>query len=189
MGDVAVLGYDAPSHVANTISSHFTGDREAAVVLDVACDTGLVAKQMKKDGFGHFVGIDGCTGMLEEAQKKELYEDLKQCILVEQLLPVQKGSFDVVVMCGALTVDHVAVSVVRELCSACKPGGYVCMTSRHGSDNLEYKASLERELKQMEEEEGLWSCVAVTEVENWARAVSADGDSFVSGFVYLYKKV
>lgn len=38
-------------------------------------------------------------------------------------------SFDVVVMCGALTVDHVGVPVVRELCDVCKPGSYMCCGS------------------------------------------------------------
>ncbi|KAM6911565.1 methyltransferase-like protein 27 [Lycodopsis pacificus] len=127
-----VLGYDAASHEAKSISFFFSGDREAAVVLDVACGTGLVTK---RDDSGHFWGIDGSTAMLEEAQKKGLYQDLKQSILGEQLLPVQRV-------------------------------GYVGMACRESVDNLEYKAALERELKQMEEE-GLWSCVAVTEVENW----------------------
>lgn len=44
--DVAVLDYRAPSLAANSISTHFSGDREAAVVLDVACGTGLVAQQV-----------------------------------------------------------------------------------------------------------------------------------------------
>lgn len=43
---MAVLDYSAPSHAANSIASHFSGDRGAAVVLDVACGTGLVAKQV-----------------------------------------------------------------------------------------------------------------------------------------------
>ncbi|XP_060911392.1 methyltransferase-like protein 27 isoform X2 [Labrus mixtus] len=186
--DSATMDYHAPATVAKSISPHFSGDPEGAVVLDVACGTGLVAKQMKELGFGHFVGIDGSKRMLEEAKKKGLYQDLKQCILVQEPLPVQSGSYDVVVMCGALTVDHVAVSVIRELCHACKPGGLVCMTCRHGEDNMEYKASLERELKEMEVE-GLWSCVAVTEKENWSKSVKAAGDSYISGSVYLYKKL
>lgn len=44
--DVAVLDYRAPSLAAKSISSHFSGDRETAVVLDVACGTGMVAKQV-----------------------------------------------------------------------------------------------------------------------------------------------
>lgn len=48
---MAVLDYRAPSLAAKNISSHFVGDREAAVVLDVACGTGLVAKQVNsQDG-------------------------------------------------------------------------------------------------------------------------------------------
>lgn len=31
---------------ANSVASHFSGDREAAVVLDVACGTGMVAKMV-----------------------------------------------------------------------------------------------------------------------------------------------
>ncbi|XP_074466235.1 methyltransferase-like protein 27 [Sebastes fasciatus] len=187
--DMVVLGLDAAGHASKSISSHFSGDREAAVVLDVACGTGLVGEKMKQDGFGNFVGIDASKVMLEEAQKKGLYQDLKQCLLGELPLPVQKGSFDVVVICGALNANCLSVSVVRELCIACKTGGYVCMTCRHSPDNLEYITALERELEQMQDE-GLWSRVAVTEVENFVRGVSAaQGDDYSSGYVYLYKKL
>ncbi|CAK6971437.1 methyltransferase-like protein 27 [Scomber scombrus] len=186
--DVAVLDYRAPSLAAKSILSHFSGDREAALVLDVACGTGLVAKQMKKHGFGHFVGIDGSEAMLELARGTELYQDLKHCMLGEEPLPVQWGVFDVVVIAGALSDGQVPVGVVRELCKSTKPGGCVCMTTRSNHDNLEYKAALGRELKQMEEE-GLWSCVDVTEVEDWERAVSEQEDGYISGSVYLYKKL
>ncbi|XP_070838708.1 methyltransferase-like protein 27 [Chaetodon trifascialis] len=185
--DVAILEYRAPSLAADSISSHFSGDREAAVVLDVACGTGLVAKQMKRHGFGRFVGIDGSEVMLELARKSGLYQDLKLSMLGEKPLPVQWGLFDVVVIVGSLSVGQVPVSVVRELCKATKPGGYVCMTTRNNCSNKEYKAALESELKEMEEE-GLWASVEVTEVEEWERAVSEHEDGYISGVLYLYKK-
>lgn len=50
--DVAVLDYRAPSLAAKCISSHFSSDREAAVVLDVACGTGLLAKQVHSQDKG-----------------------------------------------------------------------------------------------------------------------------------------
>ncbi|XP_073335679.1 methyltransferase-like protein 27 [Pagrus major] len=177
--DIAVIDYSGPSLAAKSLSAHFSGDREAAVVLDVACGTGLVAEQMKTYGFRNFVGIDGSKGMLEEAQRKELYQDLKQCILGKQLLPVQRRSFDVVVICAALSVHLAPFTVVRELCNACKPGGYVVMTCFHSPENLEYNTALECELKHMEKE-GLRSCVEcnVTEIQK-RRA----------GSVYLYKTV
>lgn len=62
------------------------------------------------------------------------------------------------------------------------------MTTRSNLTNKEYKAALERELKQMEEE-GLWACVEVTEVEDWERAVSEQEDGYISGAVYMYKKL
>lgn len=68
------------------------------------------------------------------------------------------------------------------------PGGYICMTTRSNQDNLEYKGFLDSELRQMENE-GLWTCVEVTEVENWERAVSEHEDGYISGAVYLYKKL
>lgn len=62
------------------------------------------------------------------------------------------------------------------------------MTTRGNRDNVGYKAALERELKQMEHE-GLWICVEVTEVEEWERAVSVQEHGYISGAVYLYKKL
>lgn len=67
------------------------------------------------------------------------------------------------------------------------PGGLVLLSCRHGPDNMEYTAALEREVKQMEDE-GLWRCVAVTPVEKWLRSAIASGD-YVPGSLYLYKKV
>ncbi|KAM9333856.1 methyltransferase-like protein 27 [Pholidichthys leucotaenia] len=185
--DVSVLDYRAPTLAAECISSHFSGDPKAVAVLDVACGTGLVAKQMKKCGFGHFVGIDGSKCMLELARDTGLYLELKQSILGDEPLPIQSDSFDVVVIVGALSVGQVPVCVVRELCKSAKPGGYICMTTRGNRGNLEYKAMLESELKQMEKE-GLWTCVKVTEVEEWERGVSEQEDGYISGAVYLYKK-
>lgn len=62
------------------------------------------------------------------------------------------------------------------------------MTTRSNHINVEYKAALERELKQMEAE-GLWTCVEVSEVEDWERGVSEEEVGYISGAVYLYKKL
>lgn len=125
------------------------------------------------------------------------------------------GYFDVVVITGALSIGHVPVQVVRELCTSAKSGalfsyltyscawksyfltrstfgfptgGYICMTTRGNSDNLEYKAALEGELKQMERE-GLWTCVEAAQVDEWERAVSENEHGYISGVVYLYQKL
>ncbi|XP_029956195.1 methyltransferase-like protein 27 [Salarias fasciatus] len=184
--DMSMMDFHSPQGAANSISTHFVGNRAEVDVLDVACGTGRVAVHLMADGFKSFVGIDGSTAMLEKARKLGIYQDLKQCILGVQPLPVEKESFDVVVIAGALSVGHVPVSVIRELCDVCKPGGYVCMTSRDGADNLQYKADLEHEIERMEEER-LWTKVAVTLVENWEKATSGTG--YISGAAYVYKKI
>ncbi|XP_068186867.1 methyltransferase-like protein 27 [Antennarius striatus] len=186
--DVAILDYRAPRLAADAISSHFNGDRAAAVVLDVACGTGLVAEQLKTRGFRHFLGIDGSERMLELAREGGLYQELKQCLLGEDPLLAQCGFFDVVVIVGALSVGQVPVHVVRELCKAAKAGGYICMTTRGNHDNAEYKVDLENELKQMEEEK-LWTCVEVIVEKDWERAVSEHEHGYISGSVYIYKKL
>lgn len=59
------------------------------------------------------------------------------------------------------------------------------MTTRSNLDNVEYKKALEQELKKMEEE-GMWSCVDVVNVDDWERAVSEQEDGYISGTVYVY---
>ncbi|XP_059911867.1 methyltransferase-like protein 27 isoform X3 [Gadus macrocephalus] len=153
--DVSLLDYRAPLLAADLVSAHFPGERGAAWVLDVACGTGLVAAEMKKHGFGRLVGLDGSKGMLQLAKNTGLYEDVRQCMLGEDQLPVTWG-------------------------------GLVCMTTRSNRDNVLYKACLEQQLKLMEDE-GLWSRVTATEVEEWERAVSVDEVGYIGGCVYIYR--
>lgn len=186
--DVSVLEYHAPAFAAKILSPYFTGDRQTAVVLDIACGTGLVAKQLKSLGFGHFVGVDGSKSMLEMAKNTGLYQDLSLCMLGSQPLPFEQGAFDVVMIVGALSDGQVPVKVVRELCNATKSGGFTCLTTRCNMDNLVYKASLEQEL-QMLVEQGLWRCVQIVTIDKWERAVSHSEEGYISGAVYLYQKL
>lgn len=60
------------------------------------------------------------------------------------------------------------------------------MTTRANLENVQYKACLEQQLKLMEEE-GRWSRVGFTEVEEWERAVSQHEEGYINGCVYLYR--
>ncbi|XP_067279467.1 methyltransferase-like protein 27 [Pseudorasbora parva] len=185
--DVAVLDYRAPQLAAECVSSFFTGDREKATVLDVACGSGLVSAHLKKMGFRHFVGVDGSSRMLELAKKTGLYQQLTQCLLGQDQISVEAVTYDIVIIVGALSTGNVPLTVIRELWDATKPGGYVCMTTRGNVDNLEYKAELEQMIKVLEEEQK-WSRVTVDEVEEWERAVSEKDSGYIPGVIYLYQK-
>ncbi|KAM9450438.1 methyltransferase-like protein 27 isoform 1-T2 [Clarias gariepinus] len=185
--DTTILDYRAPFLAAECIALHFTSEKKRAVILDVACGTGLVSAHLKKMGFLHFVGVDGSEKMLNLARRTGLYQELKQCMLCQDPLPVEDESNDVVVIVGALSAGNVPVAVIKELWQATKPGGYVCMTTRGNADNLEYKAELERVIQEIEEERK-WRRIAVNVVNEWEKAVSDHECGYITGVVYLYQK-
>ncbi|XP_028437474.1 methyltransferase-like protein 27 [Perca flavescens] len=186
--DCNLMGYRAPHQTVDFLNANFSGSPEEVLVLDVACGSGLVAKLMAELGFRNFVGVDGSKGMLEQAAKTGLYQDLRLALLGTEPLPAQTDAFDVVMIVGALRDSFVPVSVVRELCCAAKPGGYVCMS--RVDPKLEsgdkYKVCLEKELQLMEDE-GLWTRVISQEMDRYMMDVYYD-DQYLYGTMYLYRK-
>ncbi|XP_041791215.1 methyltransferase-like protein 27 [Chelmon rostratus] len=192
--DVNILDYQGPDLVAELISSNFSGNREAALVLDVACGPGQIAKLMSELSFKRFVGIDCSKGMLEEAAKTGLYEDLKLVNLGTEPLPAQADTVDVVAMVGALQPNLVPFSVLREFCHVTKPGGLICVTkAQHKTDPEGFTALVEKEFKLLEDE-GLWCSVDVKKSDRYIRDASLAGQKdkqdvgFTSGTAYLFRK-
>ncbi|XP_075052722.1 methyltransferase-like protein 27 isoform X2 [Mixophyes fleayi] len=89
--DVSTLEYKAPRLAAASLASVCTLNRESKLVLDVACGTGLVAEELQRCGFNLFHGWDGSAGMLEVAKNKQLYQELKECMLGQDPLPSGSG--------------------------------------------------------------------------------------------------
>nr|XP_040022036.1 methyltransferase-like protein 27 [Gasterosteus aculeatus aculeatus] len=196
--DASLMCYRAPHLAVDFLSSSFSGSRGAARVLDVACGSGLVAKLMLELGFKHFVGVDGSQGMLDQAAKTGIYEELRLALLGAEPLPAKIGAFDVVIMVGALDPGFAPVSVVRELCQAAKPGGLICMSrgDHRGPAGREYKKDLEAELQLMEEED-LWSPVGLKRTNRYMKDPHLKPEEiqqlqleecYLSGTAYLYKK-
>ncbi|XP_054857939.1 methyltransferase-like protein 27 [Eublepharis macularius] len=189
--DVTILLYQAPKLAASCLASVFQGPRADALVLDVACGTGLVAQELQAKGFCRFHGLDGSRGMLDHACRKGLYQELKQCMLGQEALPASSGFYNAVLMVGALSEGHVPTSVIPELLRVTKPGGFVCMTTRDDQSNLKYKRRMQKLLDDLERR-GLWEKIRVQEVEQWERATAEQeatgGSGYISGVVYLYQK-
>ncbi|XP_028437473.1 methyltransferase-like protein 27 isoform X2 [Perca flavescens] len=147
-------------------------------------------EQMAELGFRNFVGVDGSKGMLEQAAKTGLYQDLRLALLGTEPLPAQTDGFDVVMIVGALRDGYVPVSVVRELCYAARPGGHICMS--RGESGPTYKVCLEKELQLMEDE-GLWTRVISQEMDRYMMDVynnlkDQHDDQYLYGTMYLYRK-
>ncbi|XP_029957760.1 methyltransferase-like protein 27 [Salarias fasciatus] len=193
--DSHTMNYTAPHQVVDFLNANFSGNPKEAQVLDVACGSGLAAKLMAEHGFRNFVGIDGSKGMLEEAAKTKLYQDLKQAILGPEPLPAQSGMFDIVIIVGALRDGFVPVSVIPELCKAAKPGGLICMSriELKSESGERYAASMEREMQLMETQR-LWTHVASKELKGYMMNVYDDSTQeeeqrkYLDGIIYLYRK-
>ncbi|XP_064231727.1 methyltransferase-like protein 27 isoform X3 [Aotus nancymaae] len=106
-----------------------------------------------------------------------------------------RGTFDAVLIVGALSDGQVPCSVIPELLRVTKPGGLVCLTTRTNSSNLQYKEALEATLDRLEQA-GAWERLVALPVDRWELATSelevvpgtSAKDGFISGIVYLYRK-
>ncbi|KAM7331868.1 hypothetical protein ACRRTK_008576 [Alexandromys fortis] len=193
--DVAALKYRAPCLAVNCLSRALPGRPQDALILDVACGTGLVAVELQARGFLQVQGVDGSPEMLKQAQARGLYHHLSLCTLGQEPLPSSEGTFDAVIMVGALSEGQVPCSAVPELLRVTKPGGLICLTTRSNLSNLPYKEALEAVLDSLEQA-GAWERLVAQSVEHWELATSEQetglgtcaNDGFISGIIYLYRK-
>lgn len=171
------------------------GPPHAALILDVACGTGLVAAELQARGFLQLHGVDGSPEMLDQARARGLYQHLSLCILGQEPLPSPEGTFDAVLIVGALSDGQVPCSAVPELLRVTKPGGLVCLTTRTNPSNLCYKEALEATMDRLERA-GVWQRLVACPVDQWELATSelevgpgtSDSNGFISGIIYLYRK-
>ncbi|XP_042647792.1 methyltransferase-like protein 27 isoform X1 [Tyto alba] len=189
--DVAALEYRAPHLAAASLASAFPAPPAGARLLDVACGTGLVARELHRRGFRCLHGVDGSAGMLERARSTGLYQQLRRCVLGQEPLPAPAEHYDAVTVVGALGEGQVPSAAVPELLRVTKPGGFLCLTTRSNPSNRRYKAELEAVLEGLEGQ-GAWQKVLAQEVECWERATSDEestqGTGYISGVVYIYQK-
>uniref|UniRef100_A0A673UAN0 Methyltransferase like 27 n=2 Tax=Suricata suricatta TaxID=37032 RepID=A0A673UAN0_SURSU len=193
--DVAALQYRAPRLAVDCLTQALAGPPHAALILDVACGTGLVAAELQARGFFRLHGVDGSPGMLEQARARGLYQHLSLCVLGQEPLPSSEGTFDAVLMVGALSEGQVPCSAIPELLRVTKPGGLVCLTTRTNPSNLHYKEALEATLDRLEQV-GAWERLVAWPVDQWELATSeleavpraSGSNGFISGIVYLYRK-
>ncbi|XP_064231725.1 methyltransferase-like protein 27 isoform X1 [Aotus nancymaae] len=193
--DVATLQYRAPRLAVDCLTQAFPGPPHSALILDVACGTGLVAAELQAQGFFQLHGVDGSPEMLKQARARGLYQCLRLCTLGQEPLPSPEGTFDAVLIVGALSDGQVPCSVIPELLRVTKPGGLVCLTTRTNSSNLQYKEALEATLDRLEQA-GAWERLVALPVDRWELATSelevvpgtSAKDGFISGIVYLYRK-
>ncbi len=116
----------APQRAAEVFAKHVPKDGR---ILDAGAGTGLVGKFLSEDDYSKLVAMDLSWGMLEEARKKNVYQEFHQMVMGEPL-DFSADDFDAVVSVGVLTVGHAPASSLDELIRITRPGGYVVFSLR-----------------------------------------------------------
>ena len=129
-----------------------------AKVLDAGAGTGLVGRLLSDEGYGYLVAIDLSQGMLEESRKKNVYRELHQMVLGEEL-NFPTASFDAVVSVGVLTLGHAPANSLDELVRITKPGGHIVFSIRPDV----YRENGFKEKQEELEKQGKWKLTEVTD--------------------------
>ena len=125
--DLDAWSYRAPEQVAETVLARRP---EAGSVLDVGCGTGRVGRALRAVGFaGVLAGLDISEASLEVARRSGAYTSALPADLQDRL-PLEDDSFDVVVCVGVMTYLPDTETVWRELVRVARPGGLVAVTQR-----------------------------------------------------------
>ena len=125
--------------------------RKEVRILDAGAGTGLVGKLLARQGYNNLVAMDLSVSMLEEARKKNAYQEFHQMVMGESL-DYATDSFDAVISIGVLTVGHAPASSFDELIRVTKPGGYIVFSLRPDV----YRESGFKEKQDALESEGKW---------------------------------
>ena len=152
--DVASYGYRFPSIMTGLVSRYLT-DRVVSI-LDAGCGTGILGELLSVLGYGDITGIDLSQGMLDVAERRGVYQGLRQMEL-GKLLDFPDNSSGAFTAMGVLGLYAPAKSL-DELVRVTCPGGYGIFT-------MNQDAYLNRGFKDKHEaleREGKWRFVQVT---------------------------
>uniref|UniRef100_A0A2I3TWM1 Methyltransferase like 27 n=1 Tax=Pan troglodytes TaxID=9598 RepID=A0A2I3TWM1_PANTR len=176
--DVATLQYHAPRLAVDCLTQALPGPPHSALILDVACGTGLVAAEC-----WDYRHEPLCLVLLQECREERHFRDQVRN---------PRGAHPKAERRGAEHENEEALAGCR---TGNHRGGLVCLTTRTNSSNLQYKEALEATLDRMEQA-GTWEGLVAWPVDRWELATSelevvsgiSAKDGFISGIVYLYRK-
>src|SRR5262249_5663230 len=108
--------------------------------LDAGCGTGLCGPLLKPFAT-RLVGVDLSPGMLAEAAKRELYDELVEAEL-GAYLTAHRSSFNIIVGCDTLVYIGQLEDTIAAAATALKPDGLLLFTLEHlaeGGEDRRYR--------------------------------------------------
>jgi len=98
-------------------------------VIDLGCGDGAVGEALMKRGFRDICGADISQAMLNIAQTKGCYNQLKKADLLKPL-PFDNNQFDLLVTAGVTT--YLEPAAIEHWLRIMKPGGVLCIVHKSG---------------------------------------------------------
>lgn len=126
--DMVEWNYVGPKNAAKMFSKY--AHNKSINILDAGCGTGLVAKELLKEGFNNFIGVDFSKNMLDLIPKN-LYREL-DLIDLNNPLKYDDDYFDALICVGTFTYGHVKVHALDEFIRILKKNGLICFTVNEG---------------------------------------------------------
>ncbi len=129
---LAQLQYRAPMLIAERLADMVAPNHDLDI-LDAGCGTGLCGPLLKPFA-ARLVGVDLSAGMLREAAKRGLYNELVEAELAAYMV-AHPSEFDVIIACDTLVYQGRLEEVAAAVASALKPGGLLLFTVEHMPDD------------------------------------------------------
>ncbi|MEF2229302.1 MAG: class I SAM-dependent methyltransferase [Pseudodesulfovibrio sp.] len=155
---VGEFGYVAPEITAKALR-RVVPDTNARI-LDAGCGTGLVGQILREKDYTAIDALDYSREMLEQAERKGVYEQMMQADLSKPL-DLPDDSYDAVTCCGTFTYGHVDADGFDELVRITRPGGHICFTVQDGA----YRDCGYRTRMIALEKTGAWELVSMVDAD------------------------
>jgi predicted TPR repeat methyltransferase len=118
---LAALNYSIPKLIEDRLSERYPNARADMVILDAGCGTGLCAAFLRPLA-AHLVGVDLSGGMLKQASRRRLYDQLIEEELTANMQE-NRDRFDLIICSDALIYFGNLEAVMAAARAALKAGG------------------------------------------------------------------
>ncbi|MBZ0215067.1 MAG: class I SAM-dependent methyltransferase [Fimbriimonadaceae bacterium] len=118
-------GYAHPAMVASMLTRHQPPGSD--LVLDAGTGTGIMGQILTALGFPNIAGFDASEGMLNHADAKNIYKELRPARLGERL-DYEDNSFAAAVASGVFTQGHAPLDGLDELVRVTRPDGHIVLS-------------------------------------------------------------
>jgi len=112
-------------------------------ILDLACGTGLLGREVGQHGYEHVDGLDASPGMLGQARKEGIFREYIRA-MVDELgsIPINGETYDVVMCSNGFAPGQIYPSAIPEILRVLRPGGYLLWTMREGYQHKSQRFAL-----------------------------------------------